>query len=173
MTTILAFDRDDTVDVNPPADREAVPLAWLRAFDDREGVEVWAIGNQRLRYEADVPGVPELLAELGAGRVRSRLLAGMMRVEWHLHRYPGLRAMFAATAPRVDSATMPPRDERLRLLAALRDGATVRVVVDDVDRSHVDGWIHYYPWDFVDAVRDGSLGLDPPRRAGPRESSVG
>ncbi len=160
MTTILAVDRDDTVDVNPPADREAVPLAWLRAFDDGDAVEVWAIGNQRLRYEAGVPGVPELLAELGVSRVRSRILAGMMRIEWHLHGYPGLRTMFAATAPRVDSGMMPTRDERLRLLTDLRDGAAAYVVVDDVDRSHVDGWTHYYPWEFVEAVRDGTVVFD-------------
>ncbi|MFC7195811.1 hypothetical protein ACFQL4_16220 [Halosimplex aquaticum] len=55
---------------------------------------------------------------------------------------------------------MPPRDERLRLLADLRDGATDHVVVDDVDRSHVDGWTHYYPWEFVDAVRDGTVAFD-------------
>ncbi|MFC7195812.1 hypothetical protein ACFQL4_16225 [Halosimplex aquaticum] len=100
MTTILAVDRDETVDVNPPAEREAVPLAWLKALDDGDAVEVWAIGNQRLRHEASVPGVPELLAELGVSRVRPRVLAAMMRIEWHLHDAPGLRAMFAATAPR-------------------------------------------------------------------------
>ncbi|WP_164471663.1 adaptin protein [Halosimplex salinum] len=161
MTTILAFDRDDTVDVNPPADREAVPLAWLRAFDDQDAVEVWAIGNQRLRYEAGVPGVPELLAELGDSRVRSRLLAGMMLVEWRLHGYPGLRSMFAAAAPYVDSGMLPTREERLRLLADLRENTTEYVVVDDIDRSHVDGWTHYYPWEFVEAIRAGTLDLDP------------
>jgi hypothetical protein len=162
MTTVLAFDRDETVDVNPPPDREAVPLAWLRSFDERAAVEVWAIGNQRLRHEASVPGVPELLSGVGAGRLRPRLLAGALWIEWHLHDYPVLRTLFAAAAPHVDAGAMPTRERRLRLIADLYDDASAYVVVDDVDRSHVDGWDHYYPWEFVRAVRDGEFAFGPP-----------
>lgn len=159
MTTVYAFDRDRTVDVNPHPDRAAVPLAWVEALRDRAGVDVWAIGNQRLRYEAAVPGVPELLAETGTGTVTARVLTGMLWLEWHLHRYPILEAFFTASAPHVDESMMPARAERLSLLAELYGPGADLIVVDDADLADVDGWTHYYPWEFVTAVDEGTLDL--------------
>lgn len=60
---VFAFDRDETVDVNPPAGRRAVPLQWIRYLAHETEHEVWAIGNQRLRAEADIPGIEEILRE--------------------------------------------------------------------------------------------------------------
>lgn len=163
MTTVCAFDRDLTVDVNPHPDRDVVPLPWITALDDRDDVDVWAIGNQRLRHEAGIPGVPELERELGTGYPRFAFLAGILWFEWHLHRYPGLRTFFERMAPRVAATSMPPRVDRLRKLERLYRPEATFVVVDDVDLSDVDGWTHYYPWDFVERVETGALdlGIEP------------
>lgn len=155
MTTVFAFDRDHTVDVNPHPERDAVPLSWIRTISSRDEVSVWAIGNQRLRHEAQIPGVPELMRELDRGRLLPGILSGMLWVEWYLHRVPVLQTLFATSAPHVDSHMMPTRTERLELLNQLFDDATEYVVVDDVDLSAVEGWTHYYPWNFVSAVEEG------------------
>lgn len=160
MTTVYAFDRDLTVDVNPHPERDAVPLGWVRSLADCDEVDVWAIGNQRLRYEADIPGLPELMRERGASYLHVQFLTGLLWFEWHLHRYPGLQTMFALLAPHVARTTMPPRVKRLRQVEDLYQSETTRIVVDDTDLSAVDGWTHYYPWDFVEAVSNGSLDID-------------
>jgi phosphatidylethanolamine-binding protein (PEBP) family uncharacterized protein len=36
------------------------------------------------------------------------------------------------------------------------------IIVDDIDLSDVDGWNHYYAWDFVSAVERGDIPIDPP-----------
>jgi hypothetical protein len=59
---VFAFDRDWTVDVNPHPQHEAVPLTWVRHLAHDTNHEVWAIGNQDLKDEADIPGI-EALAE--------------------------------------------------------------------------------------------------------------
>jgi hypothetical protein len=56
---VLAFDRDWTVDVNPHPHRDAVPLEWVRYWAHEAEHEVWAIGNQDLVEEADIPGTVE------------------------------------------------------------------------------------------------------------------
>jgi len=47
------------VDVNPHPQREAVPLEWVRYWAREADHEVWAIGNQDLVAEADIPGTVE------------------------------------------------------------------------------------------------------------------
>lgn len=62
---VFAFDRDDTVDVNPHHRMEPmVPLSWVRYLAHETPHEVWATGNQALRGEADIPGVDEALARV-------------------------------------------------------------------------------------------------------------
>lgn len=126
MTTVYGFDRDHTVDVNPHPTKAAVPLDWIIELRDRPGTEVWAIGNQRLRTEAGIPGVSE---------ARDRL-DEKITVE---------------TVERPDALEdtgLIPRRDRLRLLEALFPTADSYIVVDDVDLSDMPAWTHYYPWDF-------------------------
>mgnify|MGYP000695154476 CR=1 FL=1 len=50
--TVLCFDRDYTVSVNPHPDRTAVPLSWVKYFAHyRKDIDVWATGNQMLTEE--------------------------------------------------------------------------------------------------------------------------
>jgi len=132
---VFAFDRDDTVDVSPPHEREAVPLAWVRHLAHETDHEVWAIGNQRLVEEADVPGVAEAI-----------------------ERHP------TATRPDSGGSTTSrfSRAERVRLVGELFPDAEEHVVVDDVYLKHMDGWTHYYPWEFVAAAEEGTLGVSLP-----------
>ncbi|EMA48454.1 adaptin protein [Halococcus thailandensis JCM 13552] len=139
---VFAFDRDWTVDVNPHPQHEAVPLAWVRHLAHDTDHEVWAIGNQDLKEEADIPGI-EALAERyyeeGVGRLGEQNEFG--RYEY-----------------------WPERPDRLRILAEEFPDATECIVVDDIDLSDVEGWSHYYAWDFVLAVERGGIPIDPPSR---------
>jgi len=137
---ILAFDRDQTVDVNPPANKEAVPLSWIEHWDAETDHEVWAIGNQELKSEAGIPGVREAVLEL--------------ENEWYRE--------FTETDDDDSVDGWPRRARRVEMLAELFPDADGYVVVDDKDLSYVDGWSHYFPWEFVDAVRTGALTLDVP-----------
>jgi len=59
---VFAFDRDSTVDVNPPDDgSRAVPLAWMRYLAHETEHAVWVTGNQRLVDEAEIPGDDEAI----------------------------------------------------------------------------------------------------------------
>ncbi len=136
---VLAFDRDWTIDVNPHPNREAVPLEWVRYWAHETEHEVWAVGNQDLVEEADIPGTVESV------RRRDGDLDAL-----------GDRDEFG------NYEWWPEREERLRIFAELFPDAEGYVVVDDLDLSHVDGWEHYHAWDFVEHVRQGELGLSVP-----------
>jgi hypothetical protein len=136
---VLAFDRDWTVDVNPHPHHEAVPLEWVRYWAHDTPHEVWAIGNQDLVDEANIPGTVE-----------------------SIRRRDGDLEALGETGPDGYYEWWPDRDERLRILADLFPDAAGYVVVDDLDLSHVDGWDHYHAWDFADAVRQGDLPLTTP-----------
>ena len=136
---VLAFDRDWTVDVNPHPRREAVPLEWVRYWAHEAGHEVWAIGNQDLVEEADIPGTVESI----------RRRDGHVDVLGEQDEY-GYYEWW------------PEREERLRILAELFPDAEEYIAVDDLDLGHVDGWEHYHAWDFVEHVRQGELGLSAP-----------
>ena len=139
---VFAFDRDWTVDVNPRPGYEAVPLAWVRHLAHETDHEVWAIGNQELKREADVPGIVELSEryyEEGSGRLGEKDDRGYYEF-W------------------------PPRCERLRILAGLSPDAAEHIVVDDLDLGDVDGWNHYHAWEFVPAVERGEIPIDLPSR---------
>lgn len=55
--TIICFDRDQTLDINPPKDKRAVPLSWVQYFAHKtdEDIDVWATGNAQLQIEAGIP----------------------------------------------------------------------------------------------------------------------
>lgn len=136
---VLAFDRDWTVDVNPHPNRETVPLEWVRYWAHETAHQVWAIGNQDLVDEADIPGTVESIRRRDDNISVLGELDANGRYEW-----------------------WPERDERLHILAELFPAAEGYIVVDDLDLSHVDGWEHYYAWDFVKAVRQHTAALEPP-----------
>ncbi|MEF8881696.1 MAG: adaptin protein [Halapricum sp.] len=137
---VLAFDRDETVDVNPHPEKQAVPLSWIQHLNEETHHEVWAIGNQKLKAEASVPGVREAVLEL--------------ENEWYRE--------FSETENDDEVDGWPRRARRVTMLSELFPDAEGYVVVDDKDLSYVEGWDHYYPWEFVEAVRDDRLRLDLP-----------
>lgn len=53
---VFAFDRDGTIDVS----HGPVPLKWVRYLAHETEHKVFAIGNQRLKREAKIPGLKEL-----------------------------------------------------------------------------------------------------------------
>ena len=133
---VFAFDRDWTVDVNPPSgEREAVPLKWVRHLAHETDYEVWAIGNQDLKAEADIPGIVEL-AERYYDEGIERLSE---QDEYGYYEF------------------WPLRRERLWMLAEIFPKATEYVVVDDLDLSDIEGWAHYHAWDFVPAVERDNI----------------
>ena len=137
---VLAFDRDETVDVNPPTDKEAVPLSWIKHWDTETNHEVWAIGNQKLKSEAGIPGVREAVLKL--------------ENEWYRE--------FTETDDDDSVDGWPRRARRVEMLAELFPEADGYVVVDDKDLSYIDGWDHYYPWEFVKAVRAETVDFSVP-----------
>lgn len=54
---ILCFDRDQTLDINPPPDKKVVPLSWVQFFAHKTDgkIDVWATGNRQLQIEAGIP----------------------------------------------------------------------------------------------------------------------
>jgi len=134
---VLCFDRDETVDVNPPREGRAVPLSWLQYYAHHTDHDVWATGNPRLCREAGIPSPREardLLVAAGHDPV--------------------------AVYDRMNTG----RIDRLRLLAQLYGETYDRevrfVVVDDADvTGFTDGrpWLYYRPDGFVAAVEAGSL----------------
>jgi len=89
--------------------------------------EVWAIGNQRLREEAEIPGIEEAMREF----------------------------------PDVSRSALT-REKRIRMVGELFPDAEAYIVVDDMNMNHLDGWTHYFPWEFVDAVEGDDLVISLP-----------
>lgn len=139
ISYVLAFDRDWTVDLNPHPRKEAVPLDWVRHWAHETPHQVWAIGNQDLVGEADIPGVEEMIR-----RRDGDLSALGEQDEYGYYEW------------------WPEREHRLHILADLFPDASEYIVVDDLDLGHVDGWNHYHAWDFVPAVEKGDVDLTVP-----------
>lgn len=136
---VLAFDRDWTVDVNPHPRHEAIPLEWVRYWAHDTEHEVWAIGNQDLVKEADIPGTVESIRRRDGDITALGEQNEFGRYEW-----------------------WPKRDQRLQILADLFPDAEEYIIVDDLDLSHVDGWDHYHAWEFVAQIRTNQIGLATP-----------
>lgn len=136
----FAFDRDWTVDVNPHPRKESVPLEWVQQLADETPHSVYAIGNRMLEDEAGIPGVVDIV-----------------------HRHPDDAERWLGEPTGNEwPERLPTRSERLSLIADLHPSIEEFVVVDDLDLSYVDGWTHYYPWEFVQAVNAGDTHLDLP-----------
>lgn len=140
---VFAFDRDRTVRVNQLYKPDTlVPLAWVRYLAHETDHEVWAIGTQTLKGEADIPGIETLAEryyEAGIDRLGEKN-------DWGRYEF------------------RPVRRERLRMLAEEFPDSAEYIIVDDIDLSDVDGWSHYYAWDFVPAVERGDVTIDPSGR---------
>jgi hypothetical protein len=166
--TVLCFDRDSTIDVNPHPDHDAVPIAWVKAWahaPKHEHVDVWATGNQRLVAEAEIPGTEHT-------RTRWERLEGRDAGE----EYPSenttggpvrgalraIRSRFGAARAKEDRSYKPSRRDRLRLIKDCYEhpdsGYTVPprfLVVDDADLADIaeEGWRWWLPWEFTESVR--------------------
>lgn len=158
---LFAFDRDSTVDVNPPAgDREAVPLEWVRHLAHETDHEVWAIGNQALVEEAGVPGDD-------AVRERFERLYGDPFEHLERREAPNLQYwaeapatehvpdpdLVSALAEWTETGDRPARHRRVRLVGSLFPDAEERVVVDNRYLDFLEGWTYHLPWEFTERVR--------------------
>ena len=137
---VLAFDRDWTVDLNPHPMYEAVPLPYVKYWNEQTDHEVWATGNQLLVNEAEIPGTLESVRRLHGD------ISAFGEKNERTGRYEN----------------WPQRETRLKILERLFPDADEYIVIDDLDLSHVDNWNHYYAWDFMEALRDGKLNLEMP-----------
>ncbi|MFC7073426.1 adaptin protein [Halovenus rubra] len=139
---VFAFDRDYTVDVSPHPEQTVVPLGWVTHLAQETEHEVWAIGNQDLKAEADIPGIQELIRQLDN--------------EW-----------YEKIGDRADEEWFdewPTRKERLRMLEEQFPRASEYIVIDDADLSDIDRWTHYFAWDFVKAVESDTIDTNFPGR---------
>lgn len=121
---VFAFDRDETVDVS----KGPVPLSAVRELASDSRHEVWAIGNQALRSEADIPGISE-----ARQRLIDRHDAGDSPSPW-------------ASPPK-----NPGRKKRLLMVEALFPDAQEYIHIDDdnVLISRRERWTYYRPEAFV------------------------
>jgi len=144
---VVCFDRDYTVSVNAAPLRKSVPLAWVKQLAHGEpDVDVWATGNQILRGEATIHGVPYAGAVWES--IYDESIEAVYPGEWAEHYFPA-------------------RDDRLRVIydiySAYHEYDQLRmIVVDDSDLSALEseGWEYYTAWDFVDAALDGAFDDD-------------
>lgn len=146
---VLAFGRDQTLDVNPPPDGPGVPLEWVTFWAHDVDYEVWSIGNQDLVYEAGIPGMVEAVRQYDGDLDKLSEKDGG-RYDW-----------------------WSSRERRLELLADLFPDVSKRIVVDDRDLSHVEGWEHYTAAEFNEAVKSGTLSryLHPPSPSSDSENN--
>lgn len=144
---LLALDRDLTVDVGRWAGRREpherlLSLEFVRWLAHETEAEVWAIGNQDLVDEAEIPGMRE---------VRNRIDA---------------REASADDLLPADSLRYPSRADRVRLVGRLFPNKDRRIVIDDVNLAHLEdeGWMYYTAWEFIESVEreEFQLPSDPP-----------
>ena len=138
---LLAFDRDETVETG---NRVPGPITinLIKKLHARPFIDVWAIGNQRLVEEANIPGLEELARQLKLP-------------------YKDIRGI----APRNDFPSVKARNisakyVRLKHLCDLYEAhpLTQRIVIDNFDLSHNHSHFkHYYPQDFLELINNKGL----------------
>lgn len=124
---VFCFDRDATVSSGEP--EGPVDLYRVRHLHFRTENDVWAIGNQKLKGEAEIPGIAE-----AKERVSPEALESVDLDEGTVH------------------AGFPARKNRLRLVEALYSGEGVTFVhIDDCDVGAGSwyGWIYFTPGQFA------------------------
>lgn len=150
--TVVCFDRDHTVSVNPHPERRAVLLSWVKylAHEDPT-VDVWATGNQRLTEEARVPGISEAITCWQVLTVADDPMAYQSRLPTDT-RVPGRREGLELI-----------RTVYERLAASISRKPRL-VVVDDIDLTDLESWSHYFPWEFAERneTNDGPVDVPTP-----------
>ena len=130
---VIGFDRDLTVDVNGGP----IPLALVRRFAGDKNFEVWAIGNQRLKEEAGIPGIDEMKERLGQGpKSRDNKKNAELNILSKTER------------------NIKAKIERCRMLKQLFPSATKYIVVGDFDVSAAEGWEWFSPAAFLNAASE-------------------
>lgn len=115
---VVAMDRDQTVETNAGP----VPIEWIRKLDERDEVEIFAVGNQALVEEADIKGretlydMTDKLDEITLGARESKTEA-----------YSTLVELF------------PDAEQYI----AVDDADAEREIAEEA------GFVHYYPEEFV------------------------
>lgn len=121
---VFAFDRDGTVDTS----RGPVPLRLVKELANEH--LTYAIGNQALVREANIPGIEHL-----------RQQVGNLDQDDKAH------------------VRHPARAQRLRMVEKLHPEADRYIHIDDVDvgANDWDRWEYYSPEDFAQAAEKGEI----------------
>lgn len=154
---VFAFDRDSTVDVNPPAGRDPVPLEWVRYLAHETEHEVWAHGSYKLTGEADIPGNPEIMSRFRerwgdpVDHIEKREAADL---QYWVDDPAGKPDpdLIDALADWEATEELPARHQRVRMLGSLFPAAETYVVVDNLYLGFLRNWEFYHSWDFVEYV---------------------
>lgn len=155
---VYAFDRDSTVDVNPPdSGHPAVPLSWVRQLaHDTEHV-VWATGNQKLVDEADIPGDEETAARFqerwgDPGELIDQRPAPNLEITVTEDPTEPDPDLVTAMYRYLEEDIRPARQQRIRLVEALHPDADRYIALDNRYLGFVEGWEHYQAWELVAEV---------------------
>ena len=157
---VFAFDRDSTVDVNPPDDGSpAVPLDWVMHLAHHTEHEVWATGNQQLVAEADIPGDDAAVAAYidrwgdPAAHIEARPTPNL-EVQVIDDPHPPDPDLTTAVYRYETEDIRPTRQQRIRLVGALFPDADRYVAVDNRYLGFVEGWEHYLCWELVEEISE-------------------
>ena len=177
---VYAFDRDSTVDVNPPDDgSRAFPLEWLRHLAHETEHVVWATGNQKLTEEADIPGDEEA-AQLYIDRwghprdhIEDRPVSNL-EVEVIDDSEAPDPDLTTALLDYLEDDVRLDRHQRVRLVAALHPDADRYIAVDNRYLGFIDGVEHYQGYELVEEVEQhielGEVAPDASEVRGSRNS---
>ncbi len=130
---VFGFDRDSTV--NSSEAPGPIPLDWVIWLARETPHEVWAIGNQKLKAEASIPGLDKLRERLGITKKKGG--AALKDKNNRLDRR---------------AANVKGKHKRLRLLQQAFPEAKRYICVDDFGEvAHVGApWEYFTPQAFVD-----------------------
>ena len=177
MECVFAFDRDDAVTSSEKTG--PIPIEWVRYLAHETEHEVWAIGNQDLKAEADIPGIAEML-ELYEDRW------GDPKTHFEARSHPKVESIEGlppdAPEPDIVSAvyyeaghptprgmgSSLTRQQRVRLLGSLFPDHAKRIVIDNRYLGYLDDWTFFYPQEFVEFVEslEPLLGISLPDAPG-------
>lgn len=138
---VLCFDRDQTLNLNPPQNGKAVPLSWVQYYAHFTNLDVWATGNQQLQIEAGVPTPYEA--------------SQMLKDDGHSVRYD-------------PSGSHQARRNGLQIIEKLYSEVYDNpsfLVVDDANLTAFaqdTKWQYYSPAEFVSFIKEGDSELPDP-----------
>lgn len=138
---LLAFDRDETVETGNRIPGP-ITISLIKKLHSRPFIDVWAIGNQRLVEEANIPGLLSLAHQLS---LTKDVVAGK----------PEIIGMRSSPERNVIAKLV-----RLSFLGILYSPhkITQKIVIDDYSLTHnTSGFKHYYPQDFLNFINNKGL----------------